>query len=201
MYLTKKQEAILFGLIFGDGYLQPTGLSNARLRIEHSAKQKEYVDWIYDNLKDLVGSSPKFLERIHPISKAKYQYYRLQGNSSPLLGKLRNQFYDNNTKVVPQNLARYLKSPLTLAVWYMDDGYYYNRDRMSFIYLPKYSQSDLARLTQHLYSGFKLSARWHCSTSKRSCHLSFSVTDTVKLKMIVDQYIIPSMRYKLPLTP
>jgi hypothetical protein len=44
-HLTKRQEAVLLGTILGDGFLQKTGPKNARLRLEHGAKQKEYVVW------------------------------------------------------------------------------------------------------------------------------------------------------------
>lgn len=201
MYLTKRQKAILYGMVFGDGYLQATGQHNARLRLEHSSKQREYIEWKYHELKDLFGRRPVALERVHPLSGRTYHYLRLQSNASPALGALRMVFYQNNRKIFPERLDHFLVSPLTLAVWYMDDGYLYGRDQMAFIYLPSYSEQNLDRLTEHLTKQFSLNATWHCSRRKQSCHISFPVAETQKLSALINEYIIPSLKYKLPLTP
>ena len=56
--LSKVQEQIVLGSILGDGYLRKK--VNAHLEITHSMKQKEYVDWQYHFLKDIVITPPKF---------------------------------------------------------------------------------------------------------------------------------------------
>jgi len=91
--LSKKQKSILFGIILGDGYLQKTGKKNARLRLEHGGNQKEYLLWKVEKLGRFFQGKPKYLERIHPISRRKYSYWRHQSQSTPYLGKLRNIFY------------------------------------------------------------------------------------------------------------
>ncbi len=85
MMLSKRQKHIIYGIILGDGYLQATGQKNARLRVEHSAKQKHYIDWIYDHLNNVFTDKPKYIVRKHPKTRKNYEYYRLQSNSSPIL--------------------------------------------------------------------------------------------------------------------
>jgi hypothetical protein len=50
--LTKKQKSILVGKILGDGHLETQNKGKTyRLKVEHSIEQKEYVDWLYYELK------------------------------------------------------------------------------------------------------------------------------------------------------
>lgn len=44
--LTSKQKEILLGTLLGDGVLELNG-RYPRLRIDHSEKQKAYVEWKY----------------------------------------------------------------------------------------------------------------------------------------------------------
>ena len=74
MELTKQQTNVLIGTILGDGFLQKTGEKNARLRLEHSQKQKDYVLWKGNIFGRLFQVKPNYLERVHPKSKETYKY-------------------------------------------------------------------------------------------------------------------------------
>lgn len=54
--LSKVQKQVILGSILGDGYMRKK--TNAHLQITHSYIQKEYVDWKYEILKDLVLTKP-----------------------------------------------------------------------------------------------------------------------------------------------
>ena len=73
--LTKRQKDILIGTVLGDAYLQKTGQKNARLRLEHGGKQKEYIMWKAKELGNLIQGKPKPLKRVHPITKKTYSYW------------------------------------------------------------------------------------------------------------------------------
>jgi hypothetical protein len=118
--VSKRQREILIGTILGDGYLQKTGKRNARLKLEHSEKQKDYIFWKYEELKNLMQDRPKRIERFNPKWGKTYVYYRCQTHSMPLLGRYKRYFYDEGgKKKVPENIEKLLRSPLSLAVWYM----------------------------------------------------------------------------------
>ena len=102
MKLSSIQRDILIGTVLGDAYLQKTGKKNARLRLEHGADQKEYLFWKVKNLQQFFQGKPKYLERIHPISKQTYKYWRHQSQSMPFLGKLQRIFYKNGAKSIPE---------------------------------------------------------------------------------------------------
>lgn len=196
----KEQYASLIGMIMGDGFLQKTGSSNARLRLEHSSKQKEYIFWKYEILKNLMQSSPKFIKRFNPIWKKEYSYYRCQSHSSPFLGRLRRRFYQDNRKIIPESIAKLLKLPLSLAVWYMDDGYLYQQDKNAYIYLSLYSEQEIMRLKQTLEKNFSLEPELKLKKEKYYCFF-FDVNQTKKLLSIVQPHIIPSLKYKASLNP
>ena len=194
--MTRKQKAVVIGSILGDGYLQKTGKNNARLRFEHSIKQKEYLLWKYQILSNYFQSKPQYLERKNAKFGKTYQYIRAQSYSGSEFGKLLKLFYQNSKKVVPENIPNLLKDPLSLAVWFMDDGYYYPRDKMAYIYLPKYDPDSVKNLLFALKENFGLSPS--LKIKKRGEYvLIFSVYETKKLMEMIKLLVIPTMYYKL----
>lgn len=192
---------IIYGLILGDGFLQKTGVKNARLRLEYSAKHHEYINWIYRSLVNLFKQKPKSINRLHPKTKRIYHYLRLQSQSSPVFGKLRRQFYHDNQKIIPENINKLLSSRLTLAVWYMDDGYYYERDKSAHIYLSRLDGLSQQRLLDCLKDNFDLSAKIYCRPDRRACQLNFCGQAKNKLFELISPYVIPTFNYKLPSNP
>lgn len=195
IFLSKEQKSILFGTILGNGCLQKTGKKNARLRLEHRNSQKEYLLWKVEKLKKLFQGKAKYLERIHPITKKKYCYWRHQSQSTPYLGKLRKIFYPDGSKKIPEDIEKYLTS-LSLAVWYMDDGYYYQRDRSSYLYLRKVSRGEAETLSQKILEKFNISTQ--VLQKKKGYAIYFSPKETKKLKQLIKGYTISQFAYKFP---
>jgi len=198
--LLKRQREILIGLILGDGYLQKTGRRNARLRLEHSEKQKDYIFWKYEQFRHLMQAPPHLVERWNPIWRRTYRYWRCQTHSTPVLGRYRRRFYADGRKRIPEDIDNLLKSPLSLAVWYMDDGYYSRRDRSACIYLPSYGPDELERLCQALQRNFDLRPKVVWKKGRYLC-LYFPAGETRKLFALIGEHVIPAMRYKLPPNP
>ena len=55
--LTEKQRSIIVGSLLGDGAMRCK--TNALLEANHWAAQREYVDWEYRILENLVRTPPK----------------------------------------------------------------------------------------------------------------------------------------------
>lgn len=181
-------------MVLGDGYLQPTGKNNARLRLEHGQNQRSYLSWKVRSLATLFSGKPKTLNRLHPLSKKVYGYVRHQSHSSPVLGKLRHEFYPEGKKIIPPSIISKL-DPLSLAVWYMDDGYYYRRDRCGYLYLGNVTQ-DEAKIACQSIAKFFVEAR--ILPKKKGFALYFSPLEILKLKALVGKFILPEFTYKLP---
>ena len=197
--MTQKQKDVVIGMILGDAYLQKTGKQNARLRLEHSSDQKEYLEWKVSLLQNYFQTKILFLERTNAIWKKTYHYVRIQSTASPEFGKLQRLFYKESQKIIPKTITTFFKNPLSLAVWFMDDGYYYLRDRIAYLYIPNLDEDGRGYLLDALKNNFKLLPV--LKQKKRGFVLIFSVTETQKLMDIIKKFIIPSMRYKISLDP
>ncbi len=196
MRLTKQQKAVLVGTVLGDAFLQSTGKKNARLRLEHSDKQKSYLLWKVGIFPRLFQGKPSYIERIHPKTKKRYRYVRYQSNSSPVLGNWRQVFYPEGYKRIPDNLQLLLTEPLSLAVWYMDDGYYYAKDRNSYLYLGTVSKHETQIAQEAIQKNFSVRGRVYDKKNKGFA-LFFSVAETKKLHKLLGEYILPEFNYKL----
>lgn len=196
MRLTNTQRDIIVGSVLGDGFLQKTGADNARLRFEHSAKQKPYLLWKIGKLPNLFQGRVTHLDRIHPDSEQIYSYVRSQSHATPELGKMRLVFYADGRKQIPPNIEELL-SPLVLAVWYMDDGYYYKRDNCAYLYICQVRKVEATRIQQALSRTLDLNARL-LDKGQKGWALYFSPAETAKLNRCISKYVIPEMFYKLP---
>ena len=180
----------------GDAYLQSNG-TNARLRFEHSLNQEQYVLWKFNFLKNIFTESAIVrINRIHPKTKQEYKYVRCQSKTLPVLKEIRDIFYPEGKKIVPLNLKKYLAEPVSIAVWFMDDGYYYLRDKCGYLYLGNVSKPEADTCRNVLKDNFNLATK--VLAKKKGYALYFSRLEMLKLKDIISKYIIPSFRYKLP---
>ncbi len=113
--MDSKQKAVVIGSVLGDGNLSGNwSNTNYRLRISHSVKQKKYLFWKYEVLKDFILSEPKVYERTKSISFRTISHHQLT--------EFYGMFYPQGKKVIPKNISDLIKNPLTIAVWFMDDG-------------------------------------------------------------------------------
>ena len=195
MKISSIQKDILTGTILGDGYLQKTGDRNARLRLEHGFKQKEYLLWKVSQLQPFFQGHATYLERVHPITKRTYKYWRHQSQAMPLLGKLRALFYPDGTKHIPDRIKTLL-TPRSLAVWYMDDGYYYLRDRCAYLYLGNVTKEEAEYVANVMNQKFDLEVR--VLAKKKGFAIYFSPAQVLKLKAIIHSHVLPYFKYKLP---
>lgn len=185
---TQLQKHVIEGTLLGDGYLRTMpGRKDAFLEINHSIEQKEYVQWKYSTLFPFVGSQPR--ER---KGKGKRVAYRFFTRQAPYFTELQEKFYHKGEKIIPSSL--YL-SPLSLAVWYMDDGSWC---RQSDLYLNTQQFSDFDQeCALKILANMGIEAGLNKDKEYKRIRIrKESVRTFVK---IVKPYIIPSMRYKIGL--
>ena len=115
MKMNDLQKALVIGSVLGDGNLSGNwSNTNFRLRIGHSIKQTEYLLWKYEILSNFVLTKPKVYEKTKSIS--------FRTISHAQFTEFYNIFYPHGKKSVPKNISMMIKNPITLAVWFMDDG-------------------------------------------------------------------------------
>lgn len=181
--LTKKQNSILIGCILGDAYIDKKG----KIQIEHSYKQKNYVDWKYKNLESINYGNPKIVERFNKTNQKHYQSYRFWIRQ--YFWKWRNYFYENNKKIFPKDLKL---DPLILAIWYMDDGYYSKFDKRILLATNSFSKPCLKEIINSLS---KLNLK---SSIKNSSRIYIHKSSWEQFIKIVSPYILSDFKYKLP---
>lgn len=188
--LTKLERSIVIGSLLGDGYMRiMPGRSNAFLEINHSKKAKEYVDYKFKKLKRICVSAPK--ERIMNKNRYAYRFFTKQNKD---LTFLYNLFYKNNQKIIPKNLKL---DPMSIAIWYMDDGSK-SRDRDIYLNTQQFSLSDQKILLGCLKK-FGINAR--LNKDKKYYRIRILKESISVFMNIITPYSVPSMSYKLVMTP
>lgn len=118
-FLSKTQEDVLIGTILGDGGLRFKG-SECRLHVKHAAWQLPLVQYKYQIFGDFV--SMKIREFSQNVFGKSYRFAEFVSKTHPEFTRFYNLFYKNGKKIVPANINKLLTYPLSLAVWFMDDG-------------------------------------------------------------------------------
>lgn len=183
--LTDRQMSIITGKLLGDGSLRKK--KNTLLEINHSHTQKQYVFWLYDELRNLVRTPPKL--RKSGKNRLSYRFTTL---SLKNLNSFYKDFYGSNggKKRMPTTLKL---DGLTLAVWFMDDG---SKSRRS-IYLntqqfTKFDQQLLLRKLQDIEILATL------NKDKSYFRIRLSQKTMGRYIELIKPFMIESMLYKLP---
>ena len=113
-----------------------------------------------------------------------------------MLGKWRTLFYPDGEKHIPEKLSEVLDDPLSLAVWYMDDGYYSLKDKASMLYLGRVSAFEANIVKKTLEENFGLTSRVY-DKGVKGFAIYFPVKETKKLHQIIRKHILPMFSYKL----
>ena len=94
-------QQIVLGCVLGDGYITKSGC----LQIEQSAKQKDYIEWKYEQLKSIVSSEPKKITRYDKRTQRTYSSYRFYTRA--LFKELRREFSPLEKKSIPSTIQNY----------------------------------------------------------------------------------------------
>lgn len=193
--ITKIQKQIIVGNILGDGCLEYNGFYGTRLQIKQAERYKEYVFWFYSALKNLYSSLPK-------QRKDNSQWY-FSTRYLIELTDFQRCFYSNGKKVIPKNITNLFISPLTLAVWYMDDGTldYRPKDHFAFsLTTHSFSTRDTYRLVQTLKKNFGIESMVfnNLIRGKRYPRLYIGAKGREKFLHLVKPYILDCFKHKLP---
>jgi recombination protein RecA len=199
-YLSDLQwQAILGGLI-GDGALSPTRSGHgARYRFGHGAAQTSYAAWkasLFANLNVSRSTNTKGAV-----------FYDLQ--PLPELAELRTAVYGPvpGKKVLSEEYLKLL-TPLSLAVWYMDDACYSERAKglqartkdgsgRIEICVEALEDSSRTRLRDYLADTWGIAGRLRRSGADQKAVLTFPKEETAKFQALIAPFVHPSMSYKL----
>jgi len=194
--LSDFQWEVIRGGLMGDGALSPSkGGGAARFRLGHGSRQAEYCDWkasLFSN----IGSS-----RSENSKGAVFH------DLPPLieLADLRQQVYVDGKKLFDDDYLKAL-SPLSIAIWYMDDAGFAIRAKgvqqrtrdgsgRADICVEAMSPDTRVRLMSYLADTWGIVPKLIERAGKAV--LLFPKDETAKLHALIAPFVHPSMEYKL----
>ncbi|HEX6596804.1 MAG TPA: recombinase RecA, partial [Acidimicrobiales bacterium] len=195
--LSDFQWEVVRGGLMGDGALSPTRSGGgARFRFGHAAKQSAYADW----KASLFGNVDKSRSVRASDGAVFYDVTPL-----PELAELRRSVYLDGKKSYDDDFLKRL-TPLSLAIWYMDDGSFSMRVKglqertvegsgRSEICVEAMAPDTRDRFVSYLASTWGITPRLTSRAGKAV--LAFSKDETAKLHALIAPFVHPSMEYKL----
>ena len=197
-YLSNQQMEVVRGSLMGDGALSRSKNGHsARFRIGHGLKQTDYADWkasLFSNIGQSRSSNAK--------GDVFYDF-------SPMteLGDLRNGIYRDGRKHFDDDFFKQL-TPLSLAIWYMDDGSFTIRSKglqvrtqdgsgRIQICVEAMTPDTRQRLVTYLADNWGIRVSQRVRGSRQQSTLVFDREATDRFQDLLASYIHPSMAYKL----
>jgi hypothetical protein len=148
---TTNQRNVLIGSILGDGGLYLTS-SKPHFYLKQKEASKDYVFWIYNFFNSFCKSSP--------IKRKDNNQWYFRTRSLDILFPFYEKFYKKNgRKKIPSNIGDLFVSPLSLAVWYMEDGTldFRKKSHCSFSIMTNcFTAKETNLLSRTLWENFKI---------------------------------------------
>ena len=184
MELKNRCREIILGSLLGDGSLVISKrYKRPRFEIRHSISQKDYFFWKVSELKEISG---KKCSRIQPADgwskKKKLHYHSL---AQPCLTELYYLTHRQGKTYIHQEWLKEL-TPLSLLVWWLDDGSLVKNSRQGILCTEGFSRQDSLVLSRYLKQ------RWRIKTKvgRRGKYYQLRIYSTEELKKFL-KLILP----------
>lgn len=180
------------GSVLGDGCIEINNRKRGyyRLTIKHGEKQREYVNYKYQLLKNLCAPPKEDFRKDIRQGFKDGVVISLRTTTNPIFKIWRERWYPNNKKTINKEDLYKLKS-LGLAIWIMDDGYWSGN---SIVLCTQSFSKECLIIIHDFFKSKGVAIGIHKQGSIRI----FS-KDVYKIIKAVSPYIIESMRYKVRL--
>src|SRR3989338_1991068 len=192
LQLSKRQRELIVGILLGDGHLETqNGGRTYRLKVEHGSAQREYLEWLVKEFQEWL------LSGWYEKRKGEKLVYGFTTVSHPAFRFYGAQFYQNGKKRIPP-LIKKLMSPLSLAIWFLDDGSAKSSKHWSLvIHSLGYSKIDLV-LMQDALRCFGITSAMHKQRND-SFRLYFPHTSSLIIEQFVRPILneVPVLAYKM----
>lgn len=163
--MKQQTKNALIGTLLGDGWLEKrSSTGGVMFRIKAKADKLVYLEWLRNKLIEL-NPSP-----IKEISIVNQCYFYTQTRKD--IGKFYNQFYPNGVKVVPPTLLHEMSHPMSLAIWYQEDGTLDIGDgHFNAIFATHcFSYDECQLLARILRDKYQINASVHKTTGRGKCY-------------------------------
>ena len=190
--LSERQRELIVGLLLGDGHLETqNGGRTYRLKVEHGSAQREYLEWLAKEFQEWL------LSGWYEKRKGEKLVYGFTTVSHPAFRFYGAQFYRNGKKRIPP-LIKKLMSPLSLAIWFLDDGSAKSsKHRSLVIHSLGYTKKDLL-IMQDTLKRFGIESALH-KQRNNSFRLYFPFASSLVIEQFVRPILneVPVLAYKM----
>jgi hypothetical protein len=193
-FFSEKQKEYLYGSLLGDDRLNMDGKRKyPYLAATHSIKQNEYIQWKYKIWEQI---APNGIKSVVMNVKGKQYFAKcFSTGAHPDFLNFFNLFYSSGRKKINQRILDNL-TPFSLAVWYMDDGYYGRSRGRSRISTNSFTYDENLLIKNYFRKKWNISVNIGTSDSG-SNYIWFNTENTIKFFKIIKDYIIPFFDYKI----
>lgn len=189
---TQRQTDIAIGSLLGDAYLRPSGNSYA-LSFTHGEKQKAYLEWKQKEFENFVTTKEFWVSRREFRGNA--PTYSFSTITHPSLLEFHRLCYPNGKKRVSHNWLELL-SPLSIAVWYMDDGSRNRRYKTITLCTNSFSYEEHVTMVDYFRSRYSIDPKIEPRRNGQFT-LRINASQSDDFLSIVSPYVPDCMRYKI----
>ena len=195
---------IILGSILGDGSLKiHKNYKNARFKFKHSIVQKDYFNWKVSMLSEISSKKSVIIQKPDNFSNNKKLLFQSKALES--LTTIYNKTHRNNKLQIKRQWLNHL-TPLSLAIWWLDDGSLISNNRKGVLCTDNFSQTSVQLLSNYLSVVWKIESRvapissFKLKYSKKDKYyrIWFNTTELKKFLRIILPYIpTQSLVYKV----
>jgi hypothetical protein len=192
--LSDVQREMLVGILLGDACLETQNAGRTfRLKIEQGAAHADYVQHLYQVLREWVLSPPRSKRgQTRGVTTINLAFQTVSHGELAEFGEL---FYRDRRKIVPDSIGRLLTAR-GLAYWYMDDGSIKSSESKGVLFNTHAYQPDEINRLIVVLGEFGLDAIPRRQTDGTQIYVSGRSFE--RFVELVDPYVIEAMRYKVP---
>ncbi|MEM3403355.1 MAG: DNA polymerase ligase N-terminal domain-containing protein [Nitrososphaeria archaeon] len=191
MKWSEEQFQVLIGTLLGDAHLElQKGTKIPCYQLTNSGNQKSYLEFIRNVLAPYT--------KTHKRKSSNSWSFRF---THIALVDIYPKFYRNKVKILSEEILLLLDER-GLAIWYMDDGYLWNK-YVEFS-TQGFTKEENSLIVEFLRKKWQINAKVYRKNRKKGGNMYFIHLDKIssmRFLTLVDHYILPELRYKTYLKP
>lgn len=209
----RERRSAIIGMLLGDASLYRNRFrdgsynGHALLKITHSIKQKDYLEYKKEILQPMFGYELEIKERYNTATKngkkVKYPVVTLQTRVNPQLTRLYKLMYPDGKKRVTKEILDMLDDR-AVAIWYMDDGCLSKttgRGATVMLSTNGFTLEENEIIRDWLFQRYGVSFNINIHKQSGTPMLRRGISDAHKMLDAIRPYVIPSMMYKVDYPP
>lgn len=193
--LLDQTKEVILGSLLGDGSLKiHKPYKNARFSFRHSTVQKSYFFWKVNKLKEISSNKDNCIQE-NDLGFSKKPKLRYQSKAHEALTDIYNFTHKKGKFKISRRWLNYM-SPLSLAIWWLDDGSIISNGRKGVFCTDGFDKESVKILARYLQ------VNWQIETKIGAVYLNYKqekreywrlwIRSTEELKKFL-QIILPSI--------